>query len=212
MESYRVGNSFGGEILNEFMMKTRLALCYIIIIVIVLSSCNCQSSSKKIDPLDTISFEQLSKISYDYLNKQQTYCQEKYKIGDYERWDYDQLTGKLIFSDKGIKKLIIDYEEVGSVSLKSNTWLWAWDNPYIEQKVKTEIPKVRLYGIKRGFKQLLTPKWSADIIDGWEMAAISAYILKAKGVYRIPSKEEKLFSFMLFKKVTILDSLTQKKL
>lgn len=58
---------------------------------------------------------------------------------------------------------------------------------------------------------LLTAKWSADIVDGWDMAAISAYILKAKGVYRVPSDDNKLFSFMLFKKITVVDSLPKKK-
>jgi hypothetical protein len=57
-----------------------------------------------------------------------------------------------------------------------------------------------------------TAKWSADIVDGWDMAAISAYILKAKGVYRVPSDDNKLFSFMLFKKITVVDSLPKKKL
>ncbi|QNN45143.1 hypothetical protein H9L23_21125 [Pedobacter roseus] len=151
-------------------------------------------------------------MSCEYLKKQQAYCEEKYRIGQYERWDYDQSTGKLIFSSKGIQKLIIDYEEVGSVSLKSNTWLWAWDNSYIEEKVKKDIIKVRGYGIKRGFESLLNAKWSADIVDGWDMAAISAYILKAKGVYRVPGRDNKLFSFMLFKKITVIDSLPQKEI
>ncbi|WP_051691807.1 DUF6882 domain-containing protein [Pedobacter borealis] len=180
-------------------------------LALFLSGCNTKSSSTKITLLDTVSFEELSKISCAYLKKQQAYCQDKYKIGKYERWDYDQLTGKLIFSDKGVQKVIIDYEEVGSVSLKSNTWLWAWGNSSIEENVKKEITTIRTYGIKRGFESLLKAKWSADIVDGWDMAAISAYILKAKGVYRVPSHDNKLFSFMLFKKITVVDSLLKKK-
>lgn len=185
---------------------------YSLVLVVFLASCNNKSSSKKIELLDTVSFEELSKISCEYLKNQQAYCQDKYRIGEYERWDYDQLTGKLIFSDKGVQKVIIDYEEVGSVSLKSNTWLWAWGNSSIEENVKKEITRVRAYGIKRGFENLLTAKWSADIVDGWDIAAISAYILKAKGVYRVPSDDNKLFSFMLFKKITVVDSLPKKKL
>ena len=189
----------------------RLLNLYIVILALFLSGCGTKSSSTKITLLDTISFEELSKISCAYLKKQQAYCQDKYKIGKYERWDYDQLTGKLIFSDKGVQKVIIDYEEVGSVSLKSNTWLWAWGNSSIEENVKKEITTIRTYGIKRGFESLFKAKWSADIVDGWDMAAISAYILKAKGVYRVPSHDNKLFSFMLFKKITVVDSLPKKK-
>lgn len=65
--------------------------------------------------LDTISFEQLSKKAYEYLNKQQEICNTVYKIGTYQNWYYDQLTGELTFSDNGVKKLIVEYEEVGSV-------------------------------------------------------------------------------------------------
>lgn len=189
----------------------RQLVFYIVIVITFLSSCTNRSTSKKINLLDTVSFEQLSKISCEYLKKQQAYCQEKYKIGKYERWDYNQLTGKLIFSDKGMQKVIIDYEEVGSVSLKSNTWLWAWANSSIEENIKRQIATVRSYGIKRGFTRLYNAEWSADIVDGWDMAAISAYILKAKGVYRVPSNDNKLFSFMLFKKIVVVDSLSKKK-
>jgi len=188
----------------------RILRLYGLLLAVCLTSCN-NKSSGKIELLDTVSFDELSKISCEYLKKQQAYCLEKFKIGQYERWDYDQLTGKLIFSDKGVQKVIIDYEEVGSVSLKSNTWLWAWGNSSIEENVKKDITTIRAYGVKRGFKSLFNAKWSAEIVDGWDMAAISAYILKAKGVYRIPSHNNKLFSFMLFKKITVVDSLPKKK-
>ena len=189
----------------------RILKLYGLALAVFFTSCNNRSSSKKINLLDTVSFEELSRISCAYIKNQQAYCQERYKIGQYERWDYNQLTGKLIFSDKGVQKVIVDYEEVGSVSLKSNTWLWAWSNSSIEENVKKEIAKVRSYGIKRGFESLIHAKWSADIVDGWDMTAISAYLLKAKGVYRVPSHDDKLFSFMHFKKITVVDSLPKKK-
>ena len=39
----------------------------------------------------------------------------------------------------------------------------------------------------------------AEEVDGWEMTAISAYLLKAKGAYRVPTG--KTFSFMLFMEI-----------
>ena len=47
-----------------------------------------------------------------------------------------------------------------------------------------------------GIWQLTTPKWEADETDGWEMTSISAYILQAKGAYRMPTAD--LFSFAIF--------------
>ncbi|HEY6505994.1 MAG TPA: hypothetical protein VIZ28_18595 [Chitinophagaceae bacterium] len=156
--------------------------------------------------LDTILFETLSKRSYEYLFKQQDTCNSIYRIEDYQHWYYDQYTGELTFSDNDTTKLIIDYEEVGSLSFKSNTWLWAWENPHLEEKIKSKIGLVRDYGIKRGFEKLKNPKWTADEYDSWEMTAIAAYLMNAKGAYRVPSKDSTLYSFMIFKSIRLPDS------
>ncbi len=37
--------------------------------------------------------------------------------------------------------------------------------------------------------------WPAQEEDGWEMAAVAAYLLKAEGVYRSPGGH--IFSFLL---------------
>ncbi|MEO8711409.1 MAG: DUF6882 domain-containing protein [Parafilimonas sp.] len=151
--------------------------------------------------LEHISFEKLSKISYKYLYEQQDICKQEYKIGEYENWFYDQRTGELTFSNNGKTKLLIDYEEVGSVSEVTNTFLWAWENPHLEEKIKSQIIRVKEYGLKRSFEKLITPKWEADQYDGWEMTAISSFLLKTKGAYRVPSIENELFSFMIFKRI-----------
>ncbi len=177
----------------------------------LLSLFGCGAKSKKISKknlseLDTITFENLSKKAYQYLNEQQDICKNVYKIGGYQDWYYDQFTGELTFSDNGIKKFIVNYEEVGSLSFKSNTWLWAWENPNLEVKVKSEIAMVRDYGQKRGFSKLTNPKWTADEYDGWEMTAIASYLMKAKGAYRVPSSDSLLYSFMIYKTIRWADS------
>jgi len=171
----------------------------------------CGSNSSRISgltktELDTISFNDLSKKAYDYLYKQQDTCNSIYKIGDYQNWYYNQYTGELTFSNNGIKKLIVDYEEVGSLSFKSNTWLWSWGNPNLEKKIKSEIVAVRDFGRKRGFEKLTNPKWTADESDGWEMTAIAAFIMKAKGAYRVPSSDSMLYSFMIYKNIRWVDT------
>ena len=167
---------------------------------------NLLHSRKELGELDTISFESLSKKSYDYLYKQQAICEDIYKISSYQNWYYHQTTGKLTFSDSGVVKLIIDYEEIGSISLATNTWLWAWGNAYIDEHVKQQIAKIKDYGSKRNFSKLVKAKWTAAEVDGWEMAAIAGYLLKAKGVYRVPVNDGMLLSFMLLKKITWADT------
>jgi hypothetical protein len=152
-----------------------------------------------ITPKDTKEFEELSKISYEYLKKQQEEVEEKYGIEKYENWFYDQEKGTLSFSDKGIDKIIIKYEEVGSISKISNTWLWSWANPHLDYKIKTDINLVKEYGEKQKLEKLIKRKWNADEYDGWEMTAISAYLMRAKGAYRVPT--EKTFSFMIYKEI-----------
>ncbi len=152
-----------------------------------------------ITPHDTKKFEKLSEISYEHLNKQQEEVEEKYGIGKYENWFYDQEKGTLIFSDKGIDKIIIKYEQVGSISKISNTWLWSWANPHLDDKIKTDINFVKEYGQKQKLEKLIKRKWNADEYDGWEMTAISAYLMKAKGAYRVPT--EKTLSFMIYKEI-----------
>lgn len=152
--------------------------------------------------LYSISFNELLMKANEYLTTQQEICKTQYKLSEYENWFYDQLTGELTFSTKGKIGLIIDYEKVGSVSEVTNTFLWAWDNPHTEEKVTSEIVKVRDYGLQRNFKKLINPKWEADQIDGWEMTAISSLLLKSKGAYRVPIEENNLFVYMIFKNIT----------
>lgn len=150
-------------------------------------------------------FKDLSKAAYAYLNEQQQFCESEYLLGKHGEWYYDQETGIITFSNKGKVYLSINYESVGSISETSNTWLWSWANGSTWPNISTEILAVKDYGNMHNYEKLIEAKWDADIYDGWEMTAISAYLLNAKGAYRVPHSEGNLFSFKIFKKVTIVD-------
>lgn len=150
-------------------------------------------------------FRDFLTTAYEYLVAQQDNCKNTYNLADYESWDYDQETGLLEFSDSGVVKLRIKYEEVGSVSKISKTWLWAWANPNLLETVKSEIDAVRKFGELKHYERVTKRKWYADEYDGWEMTAISALVLKAKGAYRVPT--EKTFSFFIFKEIEDLRKL-----
>ncbi|PZR24797.1 MAG: hypothetical protein DI535_20865 [Citrobacter freundii] len=152
-----------------------------------------------------LTFAELSDKAYDYLREKQQNCQSVFKLGDYKRWYYDQVTGVLTFSDNEADKLRIDFEDVGSFSLKSNTWLWAWDNPHVQEKVRSEITMVRDFGQARNFELLTTPQWEAEEPDAWQMTAIAAYLMQAKGAYRAPSSNGQLYSFFIFKTICWTD-------
>jgi hypothetical protein len=151
------------------------------------------------------SFDQLSKAAYEYLNSQQQICEDKYLLSKHESWFYDQETGLITFSNFGKTYLEIKYEAVGTFSLKSNTWLWSWANPTTWPNTSSEILSVKDYGKEFHFDKLYNEKWEADIYDAWEMTAISAFVLHAKGAYRAPNNDEDIFSFKVFKEIKVLD-------
>jgi len=159
-----------------------------------------------------LTFEELSKISYEYLNAQQELCNEKYLLGVHQNWFYDQETGSLSFSNNDKDCLRFRFENIGSISYISKTWLWSWANSYCLENTVQNVLKVKEYGEENGFEKLVNEKWDADIYDGWEMAAIAAYLLKAIGVYRVPNEEETIFSFKLLMRIEFIDELELQKL
>lgn len=162
--------------------------------------------------MEEITFEHLLATSYEYLNEQQDKCNEKFLLGVHQNWFYDQETGLLSFSNNKKDCIRFRFESVGSISYISNTWLWSWANSYVLPNTATDILKVKRFGEEHGFEKLFEKKWDADIYDGWEMTAISAYLLKAMGAYRAPNEEENIFQFKLLMQVEYLDELELEKI
>jgi hypothetical protein len=133
--------------------------------------------------------------AYAYLRTVQDTLKVDFSLGSYERYDWDQDLGTMVFSDGGIAKVVADIQFVGSISTVTNTWLWSWDNPSILPHVKDKLLEVRTFGERHGLDELTTPTWAADERDGWAMTAMSAKILQAKGAYRCPRKALSFFIF-----------------
>jgi len=107
-------------------------------------------------------------------------------LHDIENWKYDEMTNRLIFSRNGIAVVVCTVELIGSLSKKTNTWLWAWANLHNAVNVRTRIKAVADFGIDKGFVHLTALKWKADEIDAQNMVAIAVRVLNAKGFYRMP--------------------------
>jgi hypothetical protein len=88
-----------------------------------------------------------------------------------------------------------DIQFVGSISTVSDTWLWSWANDSVDPELAASMVTVRDYGNEHGFSQLTVKKWHAHEVDGWEMTAIAALLLKARGAYRSPAEDG--FTFMV---------------
>src|SRR5712675_1358664 len=72
-----------------------------------------------------------------------------------------------VFSDGGKPRVVADIVFVGSVSTRSNTWLWSWANDSYLENVKSRMREVRQYGAKHRLLQLAAAHWSATEQDGW---------------------------------------------
>lgn len=149
--------------------------------------------------MSEVEFKKLSELAYAYLEEQQELSMEKYQLASYERYDWDQEKRELVWSNGGVPKVIADIQFVGSLSTISNTWLWSWANPSVLDQLSQAVLDVQAYGQEHGIKKLIEEKWPADEIDGWEMTAITAYLLKARGAYRSPDEDG--FTYLIYTEI-----------
>jgi hypothetical protein len=131
--------------------------------------------------------------SHEYLTERQARLESEFRLGSWARWDWDQATGEIVFSDSGRAAVVADVQFVGSVSSRSGTWLWAWANTSVDPLLRTAVEQVRIYGREHGVKKLVEEKWEADEVDGWEMTSISARLLESEGAYRAPKENGATF-------------------
>lgn len=145
--------------------------------------------------MDLSEFGHLVKDSLIYLDKQQEKCERGFGLKQLNRMDYEQETGKMIFSEVGvIPRVVADFQIVGSLSARSLTWLWAWDNPYLIESTCRAVMKVKKFGKENAISKLTEPKWKATEKDAWEMTAIAVWLLKAKGAYTFLSDDIQVFT------------------
>jgi 2,4-dienoyl-CoA reductase-like NADH-dependent reductase (Old Yellow Enzyme family) len=130
-----------------------------------------------------------------YLHEKQDALRTAFRLNDHERYDWDQDSGQLVFSSGGVPAVIATFQFVGSLSTRTHTWLWSWANDSDIESVKSQARQVRAHGEEHRFLKLACAYWTADEFDAWEMTAVAAYLLKAKGAYRSPS--DHLLSFMI---------------
>jgi hypothetical protein len=124
------------------------------------------------------------------LNEQ--YIQQ-FEINSFKNWHYDMYKETLTFSNKGVPHIIATIQVAGSISKKSETWLWGWANPHFPTNVTEKLSTVRAFGEEHGILKLTQEKWDATEEDGWEMSSVASRLIQAKGVYRCPTDNGFLF-------------------
>ncbi len=144
---------------------------------------------------DDAALERLMGEAVAYLEKVQDETRSRFRLDAWERYDYDEATGLLVFSDGGQAKVVADIQIVGTVSLQSSTFMWSWANPSVLESVRGGVRRVRAFGEEHGYLKLACAHWAAEEPDGWDMTAVTAFLLKARGAYRSP--DDGLLTFMV---------------
>ncbi len=134
------------------------------------------------------------------LQLQTSAHQGAWHFGEEERWDFSQDTGELIFTfpDTIVRA---SAQVVGSFDSAVGSWMWAWANTSVDEKLTRHSAVVRQYGQKHSIPRLTEPKWSGDEMDAWTMVALACRLCRANGAYRGPTGDT--FVFFSFGKVQI---------
>lgn len=109
---------------------------------------------------------------------------DRYGIGTFPRWDYDDTDKLLVFSDDAAPSVLCTYVNIGSLSNKTGTWLWAWANNSLPEPSKEGSQKALLYGQKHNITELTDPHFKAEPEDAWTFAAITGHLIGAQALYR----------------------------
>jgi hypothetical protein len=96
-------------------------------------------------------WRQCVKESHAALHRKQERLRKDFDLSEHERWDWDQGTGQIVFSNDGVPAVIARVHFIGSVATPSGTWLWAWANHSFDRKVRDASKKIRDFGEKRRF-------------------------------------------------------------
>jgi hypothetical protein len=166
------------RIIQAFSALTRLAVSIAAIV----------TASGPAAAADPAPFDRFTAESVNHLMTLQNNLERNFHLGRYQHYHWSQNYRQLLFSDNGSVKVVCTVQFVGDVSKISHTWLWAWANSSVLPSMKKGAFDVKQYGIAHHYSALTTAEWPADDNAGWDMTAIAAKVLHAKGAYRSPGK------------------------
>ena len=129
----------------------------------------------------------------DQLNTKNKRLESDFHLGSWSRYDYDLTSGKLLFSDQKVVRVVAEIQIAGSTSAKASNWLWAWSNSNLPGELLVDAKQVRSFGEKNGIDEL-AQAYVTDAQDdlevlGWELSGTMVRICDALGAYRSPRGE-----------------------
>jgi hypothetical protein len=138
-------------------------------------------------------FPTLQKVSLEELKLKTQAHTNAWGLGRVDRWDLNQDAGELVFSFPDGIKAVCPAQIIGTYNSEDRTWLWAWANPSIDEKLKKDALRVRKYGEEHHIDRLTKSKWVGTEDDAWAMTALAVKLCGEQGAYRGPTGSTYVF-------------------
>jgi len=132
-------------------------------------------------------FATLQKVSMEELKLKTDAHKRVWGMDKMMHWDLSQESGELVFTLPDGLKAVCPAQIIGTYNSEDHTWLWAWANPSIDDKLKVDAIKLRKYGEEHHIDRLTTRKWVGTEDDAWAMVAVSVKLFRKQGAYRGPA-------------------------
>ena len=171
-----------------------IAITFVVLMVLI----PCLEQNQTTVPSD---FATLQKLSMEELQLKTEAHKEVWRVDKILRWDFNQGSGLLEFSLPDGMKAVSAAQIIGTYNSEDHTWLWAWANPSIEEKLQVDARQLLKYGEEHHIARLTKRKWVGTEEDAWAMAAVAVKLCGKQGAYRGPAGATKVF--MVFGEVTL---------
>ena len=158
--------------------------CLALLLMITLAQSSVQIASD---------FASLQQMSIEELKLKTEGHVKTWGLDRIERWDLSQDSGQLVFSLPHDMRAVAPAQIIGTYNTEDNTWLWAWANPSIEEKLKVDSLKVRKFGEEHHVDKLTQRKWTGTENDAWAMVALAVKLCEEQGAYRGPAGATQVF-------------------
>lgn len=132
-----------------------------------------------------------------HLEETNSKLSEACGLSKWKRWDWDMESEELVFSNDDMPGVVAKVAFVGTYSGNSETWMWAWANSSLPDKVRASLRPVKDEGARSGFLKLAAAHWPATDCDGWHMTAFALQVLGGIGAYRTPTDDGHIYMVIL---------------
>lgn len=119
-----------------------------------------------------------------------------WRFGEEDEWAADLETGVIFFifyTDDGETRVSASIQVVGTYDNLDNSFLWAWDHPSVPESLRQHAVLARQWGERSDVPTFTERKLACSEDDAWAMAAVTARLAEANGVYRGPAGDAYVF-------------------